>query len=102
MHLAGFDLECGFDTGGGSKFGGSGKQAECGYHSEFPQGKLRMMGSEQQCPGRMYFCAEEKRIKWMHLFIKGAIKFAHWEVKILHSGGDQLSGTWGITMPFEG
>ena len=38
LHLAGFDLEYGFDTGGGSKFGGSGKQAECGYHSEFPQG----------------------------------------------------------------
>ena len=55
------------------------------------QRKLRMMWSEQQCTGRMHFCAEEKRIKWMHLLIKGAIKFAHWEVEIPHFGGDHIT-----------
>ena len=49
-----------------------------------------MMGSEQKCTGRMHFCAEEERVKWVHLFVKSAIKFAHWEVKILHFGGDHI------------
>ena len=41
LHLAGFDLECGFDTGGGVQIWGFGKQAECGYHSEYPQGIMQ-------------------------------------------------------------
>ena len=50
-----------------------------------------MMWSEQQCTGRMHFCAKEKRIKWMNLHIKGAIKVAHREVKVSHFGGDHIS-----------
>ena len=38
LHLAGFDLECGFDTGGESKFGGLESRQNVATNSEYPQG----------------------------------------------------------------
>ena len=54
------------------------------------QRKLEVMRGEQQCTRWMHFCAKEERVKRINLLIKGAIEFAHREVKVSHLCGNDI------------
>ena len=54
------------------------------------QCKLRVVGGEQECTGRMHFSAKIERVKWKDLRIKGAIKVQYLEAVVSHLQRDHV------------